>query len=160
MHKFLSLWAVDGLKSSYFPANKCYNMLAEMLHCSFSPVEDKKFFFFSENSVKLLSCSALQTALKLVIGTRWRIQCCCQERCHLECVNQEFFSLPKKCVSAMLSQEEKEKKKKKKGSVRQLSKVWSEFREAALVTMWGADHVIFFNSWLTSGLSCHPKDLL
>lgn len=42
--------------------------------------------------------------------------------------NQESFSLPK-CVSAMLSQFAE-----KKGSVRQLSKMWSEFQEAALVT--------------------------
>lgn len=45
--------------------------------------------------------------------------------------NQESFSLPK-CVSAMLSQFAE--KKGGKRSVRQLSKMWSEFQEAALVT--------------------------
>lgn len=55
--------------------------------------------------------------------------------------NQESVSLPK-CVCAMLSQfaekkrgkNKKEKKKEEGGQSDKLSKVWSEFQEAALVT--------------------------
>lgn len=121
-----------------------------MLHCSFSPLWRQVFFFVVvvfrfRKLAKLLSCSAL-TRVSLVIlqdGAYNVVSKMSSGMC-----NQESFSLPKVCQCNAQS-----KKMPKKRSVRQLSKMWLEFQEAALVTTWGADHMIFLNSWLTSGLS-------
>lgn len=71
------------------------------------------------------------------------------ERRHLECVIGSpslSQSVSVQCSVRLPQKWEEEKKKTsitKKGWSDRLIKVWSEFQEAALVTMWGADHVIF-----------------
>lgn len=81
MHKFLSHWTVDGLifKSRYFPTNRCYSVLAEMLHCSF-----ESRWKTSAWPGNLLSGSALQAVPIWSISRMAFITL--SERCRLECV--------------------------------------------------------------------------
>lgn len=110
------------------------------------------FFLFG----KLWSCSVVQHWGWYWVWSSYKMaSIMLSERCHLECVIRSPF-LSQKCVSAMLSQfaqKTEKRKEKKKSQSDSCQKMWSEFQEAALVTTWGADHVIFLNSWLTSGLS-------
>lgn len=65
------------------------------------------------------------------------------EICHLECVFRSPFISQSVSVQCSVSLAGGKKSGKEGQKVRQLSKMWSEFREAALVTTWGADLKIF-----------------
>lgn len=86
------------------------------------------FFFLFRKLVKLLSCLALWMILSR--SSYMMASIMLSEICHLECVNRSPLS---KSVSVQCSVSLP--KKREKWSVGQLSKMWSEFQEAALVTM-------------------------
>lgn len=165
MHKFLSS-NCGWIKSSYFPANKCYSMLAEMLHCSFGPLWRQVFvflllFFFSfRKVVKLLSCSALRMVLSLVIVQDGEYNVV-REMSSGMC-NQESFSLPKvcQCNAQSVCPKNRKKKGKKKVSQTVVKNVVGVPRGCFGNNMRSRPCDFFkfmINLW---SLSCHPKDLL
>lgn len=114
------------IKSSYLPANKMLRYVS------------RDATLFIQSFVKLWSCSVDH-------------HCRCNRVGHQEdgeytvrqmssgMYNQESFSLPKCCqCNAQSVWWEKGKRGRS-----DLSKAWSEFGEAALVTTWGADRMIF-----------------
>lgn len=116
----------EWIRSS-FPAYKCYNMLAEVLHCSFSLLWKVGCFIFSFFHPLFFICVFPEKKKK---NKRW--SCSVRRRCrrhwspvvvHNECnvveryvvwnVSEGVRFSSKKCVSAMLSQKRKRKETKK-----------------------------------------------
>lgn len=139
--------AVDGL--SYSPANKCYNMLAEMLHCSFSPLWRQVFF---QKVAQLLLSTVGGAELVIIHDGEYSVD---REMSSGMC-NQESFSPPKVCQCNAQSVCRGEEKKE---SVRQFSKMWCGVPRGCFGNNLRSRPCDFFKSWLTSGLSLVPPKI-
>lgn len=123
----------EWIRSS-FPAYKCYNMLAEVLHCSFSLLWKVDCFIFSlvfrlffvffvvvfffgfperEKKKKWWSCSVRRRCRRRWSPVVVHNECNVVERYVVWNVSEGVRFSSKKCVSAMLSQKRKRKETKK-----------------------------------------------